>query len=258
MRPDKLIPPRQKGHKGSLRGRVREDQHVEVDFEILRESDLVVDAIYKGGRAGNSGDDPIAKLLGLKAMGGIRFRGTIGKPSLVALTTSGQDQDWPDSLDEETGVFTYFGDNKKPGRELHDTPIHGNEVLRNIFDQAATPLGRAQTPPIFVFAATRQGRDHRFLGLAVPGTSGASWTEELVGIWRSTQGLRYQNYRALFTIVDTPVIRRSWLTSLIAGSAQVEVPAAWSDWVATGVAKALVAPRTRDVRSRAEQEPIGA
>jgi hypothetical protein len=231
------------------------ERRLEIDFGSLSQSDLVVDAVYKGGTAGNSGDDPVAKLLKLKAMGGIRFRGTVGRPSLVALTTSGRDLDWPDSLAEETGVLTYFGDNKKPGRELHDTPIHGNEVLRNLFDLAATPSGRAKMPPILVFMATRQGRDHRFLGLAVPGTNSASWSEELVGIWRSTEGLRYQNYRAFFTIVDTPVVPRSWLESVISGGPPSDVPSAWSGWVKTGVARALVAPRTRDARSRAEQEP---
>ncbi|MER6595223.1 hypothetical protein ABT214_25930, partial [Micromonospora purpureochromogenes] len=26
--------------------------------------------------------------------------------------------DWPDALDEQTGAFTYYGDNKQPGAEL--------------------------------------------------------------------------------------------------------------------------------------------
>ena len=33
-----------------------------IEFNKLRKSDLIVDAIYKGGKAGNGGDDPISKL----------------------------------------------------------------------------------------------------------------------------------------------------------------------------------------------------
>src|SRR4051794_3005739 len=102
-------------------------------FDTLQDSDLVVDAVYEGGTRGNSGDEPIAKLLSLKVSGGIRYRGTVARPSIVALITSGRDPDWPDAFDEETGIFTYYGDNKKPGRELHETPVHGNEILRNLF-----------------------------------------------------------------------------------------------------------------------------
>jgi len=40
------------------------------------------------------------------------------------------DPDWPDSPDRETGVFTYYGDNKKPGRELHDTGRDGNPIWK--------------------------------------------------------------------------------------------------------------------------------
>ena len=59
---------------------------------------------------------------------------------MLVLTSSMNDPDWPDALDRETGVFTYYGDNKKPGRELHDTGRDGNLILQKIF--AATRSGQ--------------------------------------------------------------------------------------------------------------------
>lgn len=172
-----------------------------VPFDELAQADLIVDAVYEGGTSGNAGDDPIGKLLPVGNSGGIRFRGRIGAPKVIALVTSGADADWPDWLDVETGVLTYFGDNKRPGHELHETSRRGNQLLRNIFDWSNGSLADRQcVPPILVFGGTGVRRNHRFLGLAVPGASHASSIDELVGIWRSTGGQRYQNYRALFTI----------------------------------------------------------
>jgi hypothetical protein len=42
------------------------------------------------------------------------------------------DPDWPDTVDRESGTFVYFGDNKRPGRALHETLRFGNELLRRI------------------------------------------------------------------------------------------------------------------------------
>ena len=49
---------------------------------------------------------------------------------MLVLTSSLADPDWPDTMDRETGVFTYYGDNKKPGRELHDTGRDGNLICK--------------------------------------------------------------------------------------------------------------------------------
>jgi len=43
------------------------------------------------------------------------------------------DPDWPDFIEVYTGVFTYYGDNKKPGFDLHDTPRRGNKLLQSCF-----------------------------------------------------------------------------------------------------------------------------
>jgi hypothetical protein len=125
---------------------------------------------------------------------------------MLVLTSSMSDPDWPDSLDRETGVFTYYGDNKKPGCELHDTGRDGNLILQKIFSSARSGLeGRRVVPPTFIFSGTGTWRDMIFLGLAVPGASDLDSSEELVAIWRTAGGQRFQNYRARFTVLDVPV-----------------------------------------------------
>lgn len=227
-------------------------------LETLGISDLYVDAAYQGGRKGNAGDDPLPKLLRVDSQGGFRKRGKVkGKLHMLVLTTSMNDPDWPDELDVETGVFTYFGDNKKPGRDLHDTGRDGNLILRTIFENSrAGESGRTEVPPIFIFASTGVSRDVRFLGLAVPGATDLDASEELVAIWRNVKGERFQNYRARFTVLDATGISRAWLNSIIDGTPDHALaPEAWKRWRKTGRRKPLVAARTLEYRSRTEQLP---
>ena len=95
-------------------------------FDHLATSDLYVDAVYQGGRRGNAGDEPLPRLMRVDSHGGFRKRGEVaGRLHLLVLTSSLADPDWPDSLDRETGVFTYYGDNKLVslgmGRESRQT-----------------------------------------------------------------------------------------------------------------------------------------
>ena len=139
----------------------------------------------------------------VSAGGGFRYRGALDALDLVVLTSSLRDPDWPDMLDLETGVYTYYGDNKRPGRGLHETPRKGNELLRRIFDLAHSGVdGRRQVPPILIFANTGEWRDVAFLGLAVPGTADLRTSEDLVAIWKISEGRRFQNYRARFSVLD--------------------------------------------------------
>ncbi len=229
-----------------------------IPFEALSDADLIVDSIYQGRRKGNAGDDPLPKLMRVDSQGGFRYRGKVrGKLELLVLTTSMNDPDWPDALDPETGLFTYFGDNKKPGRDLHDTGRDGNLILRTLFeDSRAGAEGRKDVPPIFLFANAGTARDVRFLGLAVPGASDQDASEELVAIWRNIRGQRFQNYRARFTVLDVARISRNWIDSLITAKPDHSLaPQAWITWRRTGRRRPLVAARTLEFRSRAEQLP---
>lgn len=118
------------------------------------------------------------------------------------------------------------------------------------------PSRRPHVPPILVFTRGLRGKDVVFSGLAVPGTPTTTDGEDLVALWRSARGHRFQNYRAVFTILDAGHLSRSWLNSLGSGEGpEAFAPAAWSEWRRTGRTRTLRAPRIREVRSRAEQLP---
>ncbi len=226
-------------------------------FTHLDSSDLVVDAIYEGGRSGNAGDDPLPRLVGVSNQGGFRYLGSKETPRLIVLTSSFNDPDWPDNLDRETGILTYFGDNKHPGRALHETPRHGNLLLRDMFNAAhAQPPRRSVIPPVLVFGNAGSFRDMLFLGLAVPGASELHAMEDLVAIWKIAGGQRFQNYRAALTVLDTSCVSRNWLNDIKAGSPlSPNCPLAWKQWVKAGAYAPLKAIRSVEHRTRQEQLP---
>lgn len=238
------------------------DEHA-VQFDRLTGADLVLDRVYRGGTAGNSSDDPLSRLLpGVGNQGGFRACGSPLKDSVkfVVLYTSGAEPDWPDALDTFTGSFTYFGDNRSPGRELHDTPRRGNLLLSLVFERASSGAqGRRQVPPFLLFDKPGTGRDVRFRGLLAPGSDRVSGEEDLVAVWRTTRGQRFQNYRARFTVLDVPSVPGAWLDQVKAGEPLGTCcPAAWKAWTESGTYAPLLAPSTVVIRSREEQQPATA
>lgn len=231
-----------------------------IPFDHLATADLHVDRVYEGGKARNVSDDPLQRLLPVGNQGGFRPKGSVKRDDvrLVVLYTSGEDPDWPDSIDPFTGTFTYFGDNKKPGKDLHDTKHQGNEILRTIFGRAHSgSAARALIPPILVFSKAGQGRDVLFRGLAVPGSPAVAPGDDLVAVWRTVKNHRFQNYRSTFTILDEAVIPRAWIDEIVSGSGLgSSCPNAWMTWVERGVIRPLVSERI-DIRSRSEQMPTG-
>ena len=91
----------------------------EIPFEELEYSDLYVDCIYKGGKVPNMSAEPFHKLIpGCENAGGFRKKlreDGSGKYAYVVLYTSMEELEWPDYLDEETGIFRYYGDNRQFG-----------------------------------------------------------------------------------------------------------------------------------------------
>ncbi|MEN8877603.1 MAG: restriction endonuclease, partial [Hyphomonas sp.] len=195
--------------------------------EELSSVDLIVDAVYTGFRTPKGGvADPLVKLVGVSRQGGFRYRGNRDRPTLLVLTSNLSEPDWPDELDEVTGRFVYFGDNRQPGQQLHDTPRFGNLLLKSIFDSTHRGL-RESVPPVLVFTKEEPGRSFRFRGLAVPGHPALPATEDLVAIWKSSRGQRFQNYKAAFTILDEPVISRAWIHSVGSGPTSEDAPQSW-------------------------------
>lgn len=194
---------------------------VEVSFDELNTADLVVDTVYKGGKIGGKASEVLSKLLpNCSNSGGFRKimrKDGSGMPAYVVLYTSMQELAWPDYLDEETGVFRYYGDNRTPGRTLLDTPRKGNQLLEFVFECLNSKDGSIKNiPPFLIFKKVGSGWDVQFLGLAVPGNPQISPDKDLVAFWRTMDGQRFQNYEAYFTVLETSKpIDRNWLKQLI-------------------------------------------
>jgi hypothetical protein len=232
-----------------------------VVFTELAEADLVVDAVYESDHQRSSyGAEPLHHLIpGFGNAGGFRKRmGEDGNLLGLLLTSTGSELEWPDELDPYSGVYTYFGDNRKPGRELHETKPLGNLELSKMFSQAhGGPKERAKCPLILIFHSIPGSRDMQFKGLAVPGTDYLSRGEDLVAIWRVTDGQRFQNYRAMFTILDEARISGAWVREVIDSRVinleDSRVPSALLNWIKTGKYLALTAEKDRQGRTAQEQ-----
>ena len=230
-----------------------------VEFGQLAGADLILDRVYRGGSMGGTGDDPLSRLLPVGNQGGFRQAGSTTRDTvkLLVLYTTGAEPDWPDALDPYTGSFTYYGDNRSPGRALEETPNKGNLLLRKVFDWAhAGPASRAKVPPFLLFDRPGTRRDVRFRGLLAPGSDRLSGEEDLVAVWRTKRGQRFQNYRARFTVLDVATVPRAWIDEVIAGNPLgAHCPAAWHAWVEAGSYAPLLAPPTVIVRSAEDQRP---
>ena len=173
------------------------------DFES---SDLIPGAVYKAPtRSVGKGNEVLSQLLpGISNSGGFRPRAGDGDPQIVVLYSTGAEGEWPDSLDEVGKSFTYFGDNRKPGNEIHSTPRGGNRLLRKWFDALAS--GRRHTVPLilgFRKALAAGGGDVEFIGVLVPVGQSESQGEGLVVEQRQHPEGNFENYKAQFTVLNT-------------------------------------------------------
>lgn len=233
-------------------------------FSELGSADLIVDAIYEGNSSTSSyGGEPLHHLIpGLGTQGGFRKRKGL-KDNLVGLVmvSTGNEPDWPDELDPYTGTFIYFGDNRTPGKDLHDTKAGGNRTLVEMFSKTHGTLeDRLSCPITLIFETTGEGRNMIFRGLAVPGSGHLQQGEDLVAIWRSVDGQRFQNYRAVFSILDCGVISGEWLREVFS-TRNFEIddsrmPGPLLKWIKTGKIQALQAEPI-ETRSVASQLPRG-
>jgi hypothetical protein len=107
-----------------------------------------------------------------------------------------------------------------------------------------------------LFGNAGEYRDMIFLGLLVPGVAQLSGLEDLVAVWKMSDQQRFQNYRAMFTVLDTPVVTRKWLDDIKARNPQsINAPAAWREWIKDGSYRPLRAVPSLEYRSKAEQLP---
>jgi len=215
---------------------------IRIKFEDLITSDLIPGAVYESDPTRNTyGAEPLSNMFpGTGNNGGFRYkRNSLGEVISLFLTTNGIEGEWPDSFDSKSGVFTYFGDNRTPGVGLLETSRKGNLVLSQIFEaRHGSREDRLKCPLILIFQSTREARNMEFLGLAVPGASFAKLGEDLVAIWSSKDGGVFQNYRALFTVLDTGTISGDWVREVLANAhldlGDIRVPRNLLKWMISG------------------------
>lgn len=235
--------------------------------------ELRVDAVYRNLQNWKLPADEFNRMFkrsagenGVQNGGGFRYKSKQGFAGLdnagfVVLVTNFGEEGWPDHFDLEGGLFTYYGDNRTPGKELHDTIRGGNQFLRKIFDSLHESM-RGAIPPILVFCSERNaagsGSFMKFLGLLIPGAQHLTAVEDLVAVWRVSRGRRFQNYRAFFSVLNLQSVPWEWLDDLCAGipSFQSEFcPAVWRQWVETGKADILKCQSKAEPRDKEDQLP---
>ena len=236
---------------------------MKISFDDLKKSDLIVDCIYEGGIKPNISSEVLSNLLpGCGNIGGFRKvkrADNSGKFAYVVLYTTMSKLDWPDYLDNETGIFRYFGDNQEPGRDFKDTKAKGNLLLEKVFNKLYSGESLEDMPPFLIFKKAGKGRDVQFLGLAAPSNPNLSSNKDLISFWRTKDGMRFQNYVAYFTILDTgnEVISREWLKCLIKDHENnlQYAPQVWKNFIKKGKngIKALEAPVIRQVPNKNQQ-----
>ena len=235
-------------------------------WEELASADLVVDATYEGKRKKplNLSCEPMTRLLpGIGNRGGFRksVNARTGKTVALILMSTGKESAWPDEIDMFQGLYTYYGDNRSPGRALHETPKKGNVELRDLFALAhGTVEDREKCPLILIFQNNGHEHDVIFRGIAIPGTKTLTLGEDLIAVWATEGNQRYQNYRATFTILDASEISGDWVRTAIktkqVNYSDERTPIALKKWILTGQYRALTADPIKIIRTIEEQTPL--
>ncbi len=234
---------------------------------------LIHDCIYENKQPNRDMSCRVLpKLMKVKNSGGFRPIGEYKNNfdvKYVVLYSTGEDIYWQDELDEELGLFIYYGDNQQAGRDLLDTNLGGNLILKNSFELACSNNieDRKKTPPFFLFQKTEEG-NIKFSGLLVPGYKGINEKEWLTALWaKRNEGGRFQNYKAMFTVLDTTTgseanpnnatIDLQWIEDLKNGNGfeSKHAPKVWKKWIEKKVYKPLTVDVDSKVRTKDEQLP---
>ena len=232
-----------------------------VKFEDLKKADLIIEATYEGGSGNGKKGEPLNELLNVGNSGGFRAKLTADKKkyAYIVLYTTMSELEWPDYLDVETGIFRYYGDNRKPGNDIRATKKNGNILLEKVFGILNSGKNYKDIPPFLVFKKGNKGKDVKFLGLAAPGNPSISPDKDLIAFWRTLGDKRFQNYESYFTILNTGEdnVSREWISKLVNDNenSMDYAPKVWKDFVEKGRngIKPLKAPRIFKIPSKYEQ-----
>jgi len=231
-----------------------------IPFKQLEGVHLTAGAVYEGGNSGNISDDPLAILLKGGNSGAYRYCGSVENLNYLILSISTDSRQWPGTIDPGSGTVTCYGDNRHPGHGIHDTPKHGNLILRKLFNSLHSRTDpRRHVPPIFLFSKhpnKASPRSIRFLGLCAPGSPGLEPPNDLTRKQKQLESRRFSNYRATFTLLDIPVVKRAWIQDLEAGiKDSPHRPIVWAMWQKSGLYRPLLQKDGFNVPSSGMQLP---
>lgn len=243
------------------------------DVVNKKNTSLIIDCIYENKKPNvDYSCRVLPKLMNVQNSGGFRPIGEYKHNfdvKYVVLYSTNEDIYWQDILDEELGLYIYYGDNQQPGRDIYDTKLGGNLILKKSFDLTSSDdiEERKKIPPFFLFEKTKEN-DVKFSGLLVPGYKDINQKEWLTAIWaKRNEGGRFQNYKAMFTVLDissgceankdNASIDLRWLEDLKNGNGyeSIYAPIAWKKWISKGVYKPLTVNLDSRIRSKEEQLP---
>ena len=162
---------------------------------------------------------------------------------------------WPDFLDRNRYLHLLW---RQQNPDTLFEYFQKKKCLENLFSWVhAGGEKRKKIPPIFIFIKEgKKGRDYRFRGLAVPGNPIFSQTEDLVSVWKSKNGQRFQNYKAIFSVLSVDKISREWITDIQQGNTfSKNCPDVWKKWIETGNYKILKATDEKKIKTKEEQMP---
>ena len=238
-----------------------------IKFENInkKKPTLIIDCVYDHGEPWSLSNDALSKLMGVKNVGGFRTKTGL---KYVVLYSTNSDIYWRDVLDTELGLYIYYGDNKKPGVDIHGP--YGNRVLREVFEYAESNDVniRKKIPPFFLFESDRENGGVKFRGLLVPGYRGINHLDWLTAVWAQlNEGGRFQNYKSMFTVLDTSSGSESspkdasidirWLEDLKNGKGfdSIYAPFAWKNFIEKGIFKPLTISVNTCIRTKEQQLP---
>lgn len=246
---------------------------VSFDYVVNRKCKLVIDCTYMHGKPWTLSVDALSNLMNVKNVGGFRTKGN-SSPSFdvkyVILYSTNEDVYWRDQLDTSMGSYIYYGDNKKAGVDLHGP--FGNKILKKVYDFAESDdvNTRKKIPPFFLFESDKENGGVKFRGLLVPGYRGVNHFDWLTAVWAQLhEGGRFQNYKALFTVLDTSKgsdfekddasINLNWLSDLANGNGfeSKYAPIAWKEWISKGKYTPLTISVESSIRCKDDQLPKG-
>lgn len=234
---------------------------------------LIIDCIYENKQPNKDMSCRVLpKLMKVQNTGGFRPIGEYKNNfavKYVVLYSTGEDIYWQDDLDEELGLFIYYGDNQRAGRDILDTKLGGNLILQKSFELACSNNieDRKKIPPFFLFQKD-ENANVKFSGLLVPGYKNINEKEWLTALWaKRSEGGRFQNYKAMFTVLDTEdgskanptnaSIDLQWINDLLEGKGyeSEHAPKAWKNWIDKCVYKPLTVNVDSRIRTKEEQLP---